>query len=122
MSGLSFGKNKRLRKRVEFTAVRGKCLNISGGRLRLLAKSNALSSPRLGLVVAKKYVKLATQRNRIKRLIRESFRQRSSNLPCVDIVLLVRESIHAVNNEEFYQCLENLWQQLLKQIERYSSP
>ena len=61
------------------------------------------------------------QRNRIKRIARESFRQNISGLPGIDIILLVRQGITEVNNEELHRCLESLWQQLAKRAKRFSS-
>ena len=116
-----FSKNKRLRKGSDFKAVRGTRLTVSTPELLLLAKPNVLSYPRLGLAVAKKHAKLAVQRNRVKRIARESFRQNINSLPSIDIVLLVRKGITDVNNEELHQCLKNLWQQLAKRAKRFSS-
>lgn len=48
--------------------------------------------PRLGIAVPKKQVKHAVRRNRIKRIIRNSFRQRSQTLPNCDLVVLCRAS------------------------------
>ena len=42
---------------------------------------------RLGLVVAKKLLKRAVDRNRVKRVVREQFRLRRSALPAVDLVV-----------------------------------
>jgi len=48
---------------------------------------------RLGLAVAKKCAKRAVDRNRLKRLARESFRQHKQSLAGFDIVLLVLKSL-----------------------------
>jgi len=54
--------------------------------------------PRLGLVIAKRFLPLAVQRNRVKRLIREGFRSASSELPAVDIIVrLARKPQAEVN-------------------------
>ena len=87
----------------------------------LLAKSNSLSQPRLGLAIAKRQVKLAVMRNRIKRIARESFRHNTGSLPNIDIVLLARSEINKFDNKELHQCLENLWKQLAKRAKQYSS-
>ena len=115
-----FDKSKRLCKAAEFKAIRGTRLTVNSGKFFLLAKPNTFSCPRLGLAIAKKHVKLAVQRNRIKRLARESFRQHSDSLPCVDMVLLVRQGIDGSNNRELHQCLESLWQQLIKRVKQFS--
>ncbi len=42
---------------------------------------------RLGLVVGKKQLKRAVDRNRVKRVVREQFRLRRPSLPAVDLVV-----------------------------------
>ena len=112
---------KWLRKKAEFKAIRGTRLKVKAGNLLLLLKPNKSSCARLGLAIAKKQVKLAVQRNRVKRLARESFRQHHDNLPCVDMILLVYKEIDEVDNKELYQWLESLWQQLTKRFAQFSS-
>ena len=54
----------------------------------VLYRPNGSRSPRLGLAIAKKHCKLATGRNRIKRIVRESFRQNKEQLHGMDIVVI----------------------------------
>ena len=44
-------------------------------------------SARLGLVVGKKLLKKAVDRNRVKRIVRENFRLRRCQLPAYDLVV-----------------------------------
>ena len=46
---------------------------------------------RLGIVVAKKNIKLAVDRNRLKRLVRESFRKQQLGLLGLDIVVIIKK-------------------------------
>lgn len=48
---------------------------------------------RIGLTVAKKNVKRAHERNRIKRLTRESFRLRQHELPPMDFVVVAKRGL-----------------------------
>ncbi len=50
-------------------------------------RAEGFSEARLGLVVGKKLVKRAVDRNRVKRVIREEFRRCRPNLPPVDLVV-----------------------------------
>ena len=69
---------------------------------------------RLGLAIAKKRVKLAVQRNRIKRIIRESFRLNQHQLPAIDIVVMVKSGIDQLNNEIINQELEKIWRKIIQ--------
>lgn len=52
-----------------------------------MAKPNQLGFPRLGLVIGKRILPRAVDRNRIKRCARESFRQLYPELPACDFVV-----------------------------------
>ncbi len=53
-----------------------------------------MSGARLGLIVGKRAVRRAHDRNRLKRTAREAFRQRRAGLPPIDVVLHVQGPIH----------------------------
>jgi ribonuclease P protein component len=85
----------------------------------VLARSNQLQYPRLGLAVSKKSIKLAVSRNRIKRLIRESFRHHQQLLPGVDIVVISRSQVDRQNNSTLLNALRNHWLRLIKRCTKY---
>lgn len=62
--------------------------------------------------MAKKRLKRAVDRNRIKRLVRESFRQHRSGLAGLDIVVLVKPGIERADNRTLLQALRKHWQRL----------
>lgn len=78
---------------------------------RLLIGRNALDYPRLGMRVAKKHLKLAVQRNHVKRLIREGFRQNQHLLGGVDIVVIATKSIKTASLQSIKRDLISLWLQ-----------
>ena len=80
----------RLKKSGEFTRVFKQPFRSVDRQFIVLAKQNNLPLARLGLAIAKKRIPLAVNRNRIKRLIRESFRHNKSNLIGLDIVVMVQ--------------------------------
>lgn len=78
-----------------------------------LTKPNQLSHPRLGIMVAKRYVKLAVDRNLIKRIVRESFRETSYQLKKLDIVILMRSECTPLDKKALRQDIDKLWQGLI---------
>ncbi len=80
--------------------------------LLLLARKNELQWHRLGLVIAKKNVRLAVQRNRIKRVAREFFRRLPEDGTPMDVVLLARRGIDQLDNAELSSILQQQWQRL----------
>lgn len=107
-----FPRSVRLTRPGEFQRVfqRGKRLHVSGFGAR--AAYNECGSARLGMAIAKKALKRAHDRNRIRRLIRESFRQHHARLPAADIVLMCRPEVRDLSNAEIFQQLEGLWRRL----------
>ncbi len=76
-----------------------------------LALPNQQQCSRLGLVVAKKHVRTAVQRNRVKRVVREFFRNQDS-WPPIDVVFLARANIGTLTNHDIQRQLVSLWQRL----------
>ncbi len=83
----------------------------------VLARYEEQQDPaRLGLAVAKKHVRRAVDRNRIKRLLRESFRHHQQQLKGLDLVVLVKPGIHKADNTALFLSLEKHWKRLSKEI------
>jgi len=114
-----FGREKRLLTPRHFKAVfdspTGK---VPGKSVLLLARDNDLDHPRLGLVIGKKSVKLSVERNRLKRLIRESFRQHQESLVGWDIVIVARKGLGDLDNSEVVQQFGKLWKRLARNQQR----
>ncbi len=70
----------------------------------------------MGLAVAKKSVKTAVHRNRIKRLSREFFRLNQDKIACADYVILVRKGIDKMDNEVIKQSLAKQFNYLRKRL------
>jgi ribonuclease P protein component len=96
----------------QFKSVFSNPIKASSAEITLLAIPNSEQHPRLGLTVAKRYVKRANQRNRIKRVIRDSFRLNQHNIPHLDIVVLVRNGVMEMENAELNKLIEKLWRKL----------
>ncbi|MCT9846962.1 ribonuclease P protein component, partial [Leclercia adecarboxylata ATCC 23216 = NBRC 102595] len=64
----------------------------------ILCRQNSLGHPRIGINVAKINVKRAHERNRIKRLTRESIRLRQHELPSMDFVVVAKKGVADIDN------------------------
>ncbi|WHI44847.1 ribonuclease P protein component [Microbulbifer sp. ZKSA004] len=82
--------------------------------LLILARPNSLEHPRLGLVIAKKHVRNASDRNQIKRITRETFRLQQYDLPPLDAVVLARPGVADLDKAELAKLLNKLWRKLAK--------
>ena len=87
-------------------------LRVSSQNFLILAKAQGSDTARLGIIVAKKNVKLAVQRNRIKRLLRESFRNERDTLPKLDLIVLAKKGANQTANPEILVEFEYLWRKL----------
>jgi ribonuclease P protein component len=83
----------------------------------MLARVNHRPYARLGLGVPKRQIRRATARNRIKRLIRESFRHDQLKLTGLDIVVLVRGGAVGADNLHILAALSEQWDKLRQQCE-----
>lgn len=78
----------------------------------MLYRRNGLGYPRLGLAIAKRQVRFAVERNRLKRLIRESFRGAKQQLSDLDIVIMARRKARVADNAVVYASLARHWESL----------
>ncbi len=89
MKRFSFPKKKRLVDSQQFKAVMARSLRVSNGLLALYIAENDCGYPRLGVSVSKSCGG-AIVRNRLKRLLREAFRQSQDRIPAgFDYLLMI---------------------------------
>jgi len=110
MSETSFPRSARVLKPAEFKRVFDNTeLRSSSPHLLVLAASNEQDQARLGFVLAKKQIKRAVDRNRIKRLIRESFRHHQTKMTSLDFVVLARSGLAELDNQQIREMIDGLW-------------
>lgn len=68
----------------------------------------------MGLAISKRVSKRAVERNRIKRLVRESFRRVRRELPPIDLVLMARAQAADLPGAQLLAELDTLWSRLLR--------
>ncbi|MDG1493369.1 MAG: ribonuclease P protein component [Luminiphilus sp.] len=107
----TFPRTARLLCAFDYTAVFETCDLRAGSKHALLLTIPNPSHSRLGLIIAKKNVRLAVQRNRIKRVAREFFRSHPLEHPR-DIVLLAKRNLAELNNQQLRVLFSTLWQKI----------
>lgn len=112
-----FNRQSRLTAATEFDEVFRRSRRSADSLFTVLYRSNGLGYPRLGLAIAKKRIRRAVDRNRLKRLIRESFRAAMLNLRGFDIVVMARDRAACADNVAILASLEKHWQTLGKRAE-----
>ena len=115
MSSAGLPREARLRRPGEFAALRSSSGRAGGRCFHLRYRDNELGGARLGLAISKRVSKRAVERNRIKRLVRESFRRVRHRLPAIDLMVMAREQAAGVPGPELLGELEALWQKLPNQ-------
>ncbi|AWH90738.1 ribonuclease P protein component [Buchnera aphidicola (Melanaphis sacchari)] len=104
-----FKKKLRLLKSINFKYVFDNPCIQDACEISILARSNLLEYPRLGLSIPRKNVKYAYKRNAIKRLIRETFRLSQHKLISMDFVVIAKKNIIYLKNKKIINVLENIW-------------
>lgn len=109
MPNCKFSKNDRLLSSSDFQQVfKRNCLRVSSPHILILAMLNDRQSSRLGLVIGKKNVQLAVDRNKVKRVIRETFRKNTFKIS-LDIIVLARRGVGCLNSEQLNLLLNQSW-------------
>lgn len=117
MGECQFTRELRLLSPTHFTFVFENAIPTSSSAFTLLARHNKQDNPRLGITIAKKRVRMAHDRNRLKRVIRESFRLHQHQLPNVDIVVIGKTNAERLTNTELFVLLDKLWKKLARRCE-----
>lgn len=89
----------------------------------LLATKRTTAGPqsRVGIVVAKRKIKRAHERNRFKRLTRESFRLNQHELQALDIVVMAKQGADLLSNADLQQELTKGWHLLQQRVKKQAA-
>lgn len=116
-----FPKSRRLLAARDYQRVFEGAVKSSDRYLTVLARANEVEVPRLGLAISKRQVRRAVDRNRLKRLARESFREHQQSLCGLDVVVLARSLATQADSNRLLLSLQRHWQQLVRQCASSSS-
>ncbi len=104
-----FPRSNRLTSASGFSRVFQRAQRSGDKYFTVLYRRNDLGYPRLGLAIAKKRVRRAVGRNRLKRISRDSFRHAKSQLLGEDSVIMARNQAESAVNSELFTSLEQHW-------------
>lgn len=123
MADYSFPKPNRLLNAADYKAVfDNAAIKVSCRYFLILAIKNNGLRPRLGLVIAKKNVAKAVQRNRVKRMIREYFRLHPEPVAGLDLVIMARKDVDTLQSSQLRERLGTLWKDLGAKANRPANP
>ena len=105
----------RLRHKRDFDAAYARGRRVSDGFFTVIATTSESGAPRLGLSVAVRTAGGGVARNRIRRIIRESFRLHQHELPAVDLVVSMRPGARTAASAELRASLAALWKRVGEQ-------
>jgi ribonuclease P protein component len=119
MSGASparqgFARPQRVLKAAEFDAVYSRRQRVVDSIFSVNAAPNTLGHARLGLSIGNKAVGNSVARNRVKRVVRDSFRHIAMDLGSFDLVVGARNGARTAHNARLRESLEGLWKEIQK--------
>lgn len=102
----------RLRLASDFAALRGATGRMATHHFLFRWGASTAGHARLGLAVSRKVSKRAVERNRIKRIVRESFRHGRVALPAVDVLVIAHASAASASSQLLRADLNAGWHRL----------
>jgi ribonuclease P protein component len=108
-SRLTLPAARRMRRPAEFKRAYAHGRRFTNEFFTANAQVNDLTWARLGMSIAARILRRAVDRNRVRRLIRESFRMHQQQLPSVDVVIGARSAVKGADRARLRAALEGLW-------------
>lgn len=111
---MPFRASQRIRATADFDNVYKNGRRAGDAFFGIAFRTNAAGLVRLGMSVGARAIGNSVARNRLRRLIRESFRLRQRELPGIDIVITARPGAKTAAPDELKKSLESHWQYLIR--------
>lgn len=108
-----FPRSSRLVEAAQFKRVFAKPVRIKATGLLVYVRASKRPSARLGLAISKRCCRRAVDRNKLKRIARESFRAQVHRLPAVDIIVLCAPQVVKLGNQSLFAGLDRAWKKIL---------
>lgn len=104
----------RIRHTSEFDHVFKKRRKLYVGKLITYFCPSEYSHPRLGVVISKRNLQHAVDRNRVRRVLKELFRLNQHQLPALDMVIIAQKGIGNLQDQELWQTGAQLLERLMQ--------
>ena len=121
MARQTFRRAQKLLQATEFKTVFDGSCRVGNRWLTVLASPSPVEHPRLGLAIAKRRVRLSCRRNRVKRIVRESFRLNQHRLQALDFVVLAGPAAAQAAPPQLRRAIDELWPRVIKRCAEQSS-
>jgi len=121
---MKFSRQARLLRPAEFKQVFQQPVRSGDRCFRVLARANGIHNHRLGMAVSKQVCSKAVGRNRIKRIVRENFRNKmlgQKQDSSLDFVVLPTAQAVDESNSILVESLTAHWQQLIRKAQDRNS-
>jgi ribonuclease P protein component len=118
VSGYRFSRQHRLLQPQAFRTVLSQRCRSSDALFTIYARYNGLEHARLGITVSRKVSSHAVQRNRLKRLVRESFRYHGQTVAGLDVVAIAQPGAATSTNPYVDQSLNQHWTRVDRQCRK----
>jgi len=122
---MSLPAQHRLTEKRAFREIFEKPCVASDPYFKIMARLNGQASSRLGLAVSRKVDRRAVQRNRLKRLVRESFRLQLAAYPemtAANYLVLPRQQAVTISHAEVFERLARLWNNVNRKLQPQALP
>ncbi len=114
IAGQRFPRSARLLEASAYSRVFERRQRVGDPYFTLLWYRHGQGPARLGLAIARKQVRRAVDRNRLKRVARECFRQQREALHGIDLVVMARAEAAGADKARLRESLERLIRQIRK--------
>jgi ribonuclease P protein component len=109
---VNFSRKYRLLDKAEFKYIFDQPKKVDHKFFVLLYRPSEKKYSRLGLIVAKRTTPLAVERNRLKRIFRESFRAHRDQLLEMDVLIIAKQQCYKLTNELLREGIDKQWKRL----------
>ncbi|MDH5217493.1 MAG: ribonuclease P protein component, partial [Gammaproteobacteria bacterium] len=108
-----FPRSARLLNGADFQKVFKKSKKIHTRSFTIYVHATSGMSPRIGLAVSKKVLPKAVDRNRTKRVVRDSFRRNRWRFSSCDVIFVARKEHRGFTNVQLFEDLDGVWNKLV---------